>query len=45
MDQKEEVGSWRVGVPRRMGYLSEGEAGMLRPVRLATDTLKTSSQW
>lgn len=44
MDQKEEEGSWRVGVQRR-GYLSEGEAGMLRPVRLATDTLKTSSQW
>lgn len=44
VDQKEEEGSWRVGV-RRRGYLSEGEAGMLRPVRLATDTLKTSSQW
>lgn len=32
-------GSWRVGVGS-VGYFSESEAGMLRPVRLAVDTPK-----
>lgn len=36
MDQREEEGSWRVGVGS-MSYLSEGEAGTLRPGRLGMD--------
>lgn len=41
MDHREFEGSWRVGVGS-VGYLSKGERGRLRPMRLAVDTQNRS---